>query len=288
MLNFLTKTGEAIRKIVPKTSSIAPEILEEALIESDMAYEEIEALLERIVTPITRDRLDFALLELLPFFEPRDLSTEIVGKKPFVELVIGINGAGKTTTIAKLASLYKSAGQSVILGAGDTFRAAAVEQLKIWADKLSVPIVLANKGGDPSAVAYDAITSARSRGVDRVLIDTAGRLHTQKNLGEELKKIARVCSKALDGAPHRKILVLDGSQGRSAIAQAREFHEIVGIDALIVTKLDGTAKGGAIYSISRELQAPILYLGAGEGVSDLAPFEPKEFTADFVGAFFEG
>ncbi|MDR1910833.1 MAG: signal recognition particle-docking protein FtsY [Helicobacteraceae bacterium] len=281
MLGFLRKTAEAIRSIVPKTQSVSPELLEEALHEADMDYDEIEALIDRLVLPITADRLEFALLELLPAFEPYEIT-----QKPFVELVIGVNGSGKTTTIAKLAKRYKDEGRGVMLGAGDTFRAAAVEQLKSWAAKLDVPIVSAVSGGDPSALAYDTISSALAKGVDRVLIDTAGRLHTQKNLGEELKKIVRVCDKAYKGAPHRKLLVLDGTQGGSAINQAKEFNEIVGIDAMIVTKLDGTAKGGAIYSISRQLQKPILYIGAGESADDLIEFNARSFTQSFIEPFF--
>jgi fused signal recognition particle receptor len=280
VLDFLKKTTDTIRAIVPKTRAVSPEVLEEALIGADMDYDEVEALLDRLVQPITRDRLSFGLLELLPAFDPIEIT-----QKPFAELIIGVNGAGKTTTIAKLANRYKSEGLSVMLGAGDTFRAAATEQLKAWAAKLSLPIV--SGGGDPSAVAFDAISSALAKKCDRVLIDTAGRLHTQKNLAEELKKIVRVCGKAHAGAPHRKLLVLDGTQGRSAINQAREFNEIIGIDGVIVTKLDGTAKGGAIYSISRQLQKPILYIGAGEKEGDLIDFNARSFTDSFIEPFFE-
>ncbi|MDR2639559.1 MAG: signal recognition particle-docking protein FtsY [Helicobacteraceae bacterium] len=281
MLSFLKKTAETIRSIVPRTQYVAPEILEEALIGADMDYDEVEALLDRLVEPITRDRLRFGLLELLPAFEPLKIT-----QNPFVELIVGVNGAGKTTTIAKLANRYKSEGHSVMLGAGDTFRAAAVEQLKRWAAKLDTPIVAAVEGGDPSAVAFDAIASSLAKKRDRVRIDTAGRLHTQKNLAEELKKIVRVCGKALEGAPHRKLLVLDGTQGRSAINQAREFNEIIGIDGIIVAKLDGTAKGGAIYSISRQLQKPIIHIGVGESADDLIDFDAHSFTDSFISPFF--
>ncbi|MDR0746956.1 MAG: signal recognition particle-docking protein FtsY [Helicobacteraceae bacterium] len=278
----LGRTAEAIRSVIPRTESISANLLEEALLGADMDIDEVERLIDRLVEPITRDRLEFGLLELLPAFEPREIS-----QKPFVELVFGVNGAGKTTTIAKLARRSKDAGKSVIMGAGDTFRAAAVEQLSIWAKRLGVPIVSAKTGGDPSGVAFDTIASALARGSDHALIDTAGRLHTHKNLSEELKKIVRVCGKALEGAPHRKLLVLDGTQGRSAINQAREFHAIIGIDAIAVTKLDGTAKGGAIYSISRALEIPILFIGSGEGAEDLIDFDAREFTAGFVDSFFE-
>ncbi len=250
----LKKTAQAIGSLVPKSDHIPADDLEEALLASDMAYEEVEALMERLVQPITRNRLEYGLLELLPYWEPEEQSGQ-----SSVELIIGINGAGKTTTIAKLASAYKAAGHHVLLGAADTFRAAAIEQLKSWADRLGVAIVSTAQGHDPSGVAYDAVAAGIARKADRVLIDTAGRLHTQKNLGEELKKIVRVCEKAHSGAPHKKWLILDGTQGRSAINQAREFHNMIGIDGLIVTKLDGTAKGGAIYSISRQLQVPVRY-----------------------------
>ena len=277
--NTLGKTAQAIRAIVPKTEYLQPDILEEALLSCDMDYDEVERLIERLVQPITRARLEFGLLELLPAYEP-----QVITQKPFVELVIGINGAGKTTTIAKLANRYKREGRSVILGAGDTFRAAAVEQLNIWAKRLGVPCV--SGANDPAGVAFDTISSAVAKNYERVLIDTAGRLHTQKNLAEELKKVVRVCHKALNGAPHRKLLVLDGTQGRSAINQAREFHEMIGIDGLIITKLDGTAKGGAIYSIQRQLDIPVLYIGTGEGENDLIDYNAHEFTAGFLEGFF--
>jgi fused signal recognition particle receptor len=277
----LKKTAQAIGSLVPKSDHIPADDLEEALLASDMAYEEVEALMERLVQPITRNRLEYGLLELLPYWEPEEQSGQ-----SSVELIIGINGAGKTTTIAKLASAYKAAGHHVLLGAADTFRAAAIEQLKSWADRLGVAIVSTAQGHDPSGVAYDAVAAGIARKADRVLIDTAGRLHTQKNLGEELKKIVRVCEKAHSGAPHKKWLILDGTQGRSAINQAREFHNMIGIDGLIVTKLDGTAKGGAIYSISRQLQVPVRYIGVGEQAEDLIAFDPKAFTASFIEPLF--
>lgn len=271
----LSKTAEAIKPKTQKPPTV--EELEEILLASDMAYEEVESICERIVTPITRDRLEFALLELLPRFDEMRSSC-----KPCVDLIVGVNGAGKTTTIAKLANLYKSSGKTVLLGAADTFRAAAIEQLKAWANRLDIPIVATAHGHDPSGVAFDAVASGVARKIDNIIIDTAGRLHTQKNLAEELKKIVRVCAKALEGAPHRKILILDGTQGRSAINQANEFHKIVGIDGVIITKLDGTAKGGSIYSISRQLNVPVLYVGVGEKAEDLIKFDAKEFTKSFV------
>ena len=203
-----------------------------------------------------------------------------------MELIIGVNGAGKTTTIAKLAHNYKKEGKNVLLGAADTFRAAAIEQLKSWADKIDVGIVYTQQGHDPSAVAYDTISSAVAKKIDHVIIDTAGRLHNQVNLANELKKIVRICDKALLGAPHRKILVLDGTQGTSAINQAKAFHEMVGIDAIIITKLDGTAKGGSLFGIAKALGLPIAYVGVGEGRDDLIPFDPDAYIETILDAIF--
>jgi fused signal recognition particle receptor len=173
-----------------------------------------------------------------------------------------------------------------MLGASDTFRAAAIEQLRTWAEKIDVPIVYTKQGHDPSAVAYDTISSARAKGFDRVIIDTAGRLHTQTNLAEELKKIVRVCGKAMEEAPHRKILILDGTQGNSAINQAKAFKEMIDIDGIIITKLDGTAKGGALFSIADELKLPIYYVGVGERAEDLIPFDPKAFVDTILDAIY--
>lgn len=199
-------------------------------------------------------------------------------EKPFVRLIIGVNGAGKTTTIAKLANRLKKSGQSVILGAGDTFRAAAIEQLSSWANRLDIPIIKTKQGHDSSAVAFDTINSAISRDIDNVIIDTAGRLQTQTNLNNELKKIVRICEKALNNKPFLKIMILDGTQGNSAIAQAKAFNEMVKVDGIIVTKLDGTAKGGALFSISNQLELPIFYIGIGEKEDDLIEFSPDSFV----------
>ncbi len=185
-----------------------------------------------------------------------------------------------------MAQHHLNNGERVILGAGDTFRAAAIEQLTRWADKLDVPIISSRQGHDPSAVAYDTIESAKARGFEQVIIDTAGRLHTQTNLGNELKKIVRICDKAHTGAPHRKILILDGTQGSSAIAQAKAFNEMVGVDGIIITKLDGTAKGGSVFSIAYALQLPILYIGVGEQPEHLIAFDKYEFVDGILDAIF--
>jgi fused signal recognition particle receptor len=201
-------------------------------------------------------------------------------------MIVGVNGAGKTTTISKLAYMYQQQNKKVMLGAGDTFRAAAIEQLSRWAAKLDIPIVATKQGHDPSAVVYDTISSAIAKGFDNVIIDTAGRLHTQSNLSEELKKMIRVATKAMSDAPHRKMLILDGTQGTSAINQAKAFNEIIGIDGIIITKLDGTAKGGAVLSIADELQMPIFYIGTGEQPSDLIQFKANDYVNTILDEIF--
>lgn len=272
----LSKTVSNIKSIVPqKKEKIDFDIIEEILIEADMEYEIIEKAMDGLPNQITKAQLRHRLVSL---FEHAPIIDNSTIPTPFVELIIGVNGAGKTTTIAKLANRYKKANKSVILGAGDTFRAAAIEQLSTWAAKLEVPIIKTKHGHDPSAVAYDTIQSAVSKNIDHVIIDTAGRLQTQTNLANELKKIVKTCNKALEGAPHQKIMILDGTQGNTAIAQAKAFHEMVGIDGIIVTKLDGTAKGGALFSISNRLELPIFYIGIGEKADDLIEFSPEAFV----------
>jgi fused signal recognition particle receptor len=272
----LNKTVSNIKSIVPqRQEKIAFETIEEILIESDMEYEIIEKAMDGLPELISRTQLRHRLVML---FEHAPIIDTANMPKPFVELIIGVNGAGKTTTIAKLANMYKKANETVILGAGDTFRAAAIEQLATWADKLDVPIIKTKNGHDPSAVAYDTIQSAISKNIDHAIIDTAGRLQTQTNLANELKKIVKTCNKAYEGAPHQKLMILDGTQGNTAIAQAKAFNEMVGIDGIIVTKLDGTAKGGALFSISNQLELPIFYIGIGEKADDLMEFSPDNFV----------
>ena len=198
--------------------------------------------------------------------------------KPRVTLVVGVNGVGKTTTIGKLAHLYHTDGQKVLLGAADTFRAAAVDQLTMWSEKVGVPIVKQQMGSDPASVAYDAVTSGLSQGVDHVIIDTAGRLHNKVNLMNELAKIKRVIKKSIPAAPHEVLLVLDGSTGQNAFEQARQFSKATEITALAITKLDGTAKGGVVLGICDQMQVPVKYIGVGEGMEDLQEFRPKEFV----------
>ena len=222
--------------------------------------------------------------EVMPFME--ECITEMLGAqaevlelhKPEVILVVGVNGVGKTTTIAKLAHYYAEQGKKVIIAAGDTFRAAASEQLSIWADRVGVSIVKHKEGADPAAVVFDACASAVAKEADLVIVDTAGRLHTKVNLMEELKKIGRVADKQIPGAPHQTLLVLDGTTGQNAVSQAKLFGEAVPVTGIVVTKLDGTAKGGVVISIKEELGVPVRWIGVGEQMDDLRPFNAKEFA----------
>ena len=199
-------------------------------------------------------------------------------KKPYVILVVGVNGVGKTTTIGKLAHHYKEAGNTVVLGAADTFRAAAADQLTIWSERVGVSIVKQNHGADPSAVAFDTIQSAIAKKADVVLIDTAGRLHNKAHLMDELNKIKRVIEKQIPQAPHEVLLVLDGSTGQNALEQAKQFMAVTNVNALAITKLDGTAKGGVALAVAQQLNLPIRFIGAGEGIEDLRPFSSYEFV----------
>jgi fused signal recognition particle receptor len=206
------------------------------------------------------------------------LHVDVDGSGPAVILVLGVNGVGKTTQTAKLAHRLKGAGRRVLLAAADTYRAGAVEQLAIWADRLGVPCVTGQQGGDPAAVAFDAIEAATARGADVVLVDTAGRLHTQGDLMDELRKVVRVVSRKRPGAPHEALLVLDGTVGQNALQQGRAFADAVPLTGVIVTKLDGTAKGGAAVAVRRELGVPIRFIGVGEGLDDLEPFDPVRYA----------
>lgn len=284
------KTTQNIRDLLPKThKKLDKETLEEILIATDMDYELIEMILSPLGEQISRNELEVALLRLFRKESYYDkVQAKIIEEKPCVNLIVGVNGAGKTTTIAKLAHLYQKQGKSVILGAGDTFRAAAIEQLKLWGEKLNLPVIASKIGHDPSAVAFDTITSAVAKNLDIALIDTAGRLHNQSNLQQELQKIMRICDKAKSGAPHQKILILDGTQGTSSLEQAKVFSQTLGgIDGVIITKLDGTSKGGAIFSILYTLRVPILYIGIGEKAEDLIVFDEEEYIATILDSIFE-
>lgn len=280
----LDKTLEAIRSSRPADKKISKEILEEMLLEADVSYEIVEEIIYYL-PPQDEVKKDDLKRILKTYFIYENVA-EIKPEKPFVELILGVNGAGKTTTIAKLANLYKTSNKSVILGACDTFRAGAIEQLKQWAKRIEVPIIATNQGHDPSAVAFDTISSALAKNIDNVLLDTAGRLQNQTNLANELSKIVRISARAYENAPHRKILVLDGTQGNAGVAQAKAFNDIVKLDGVIITKLDGTPKGGALFGVARELELPILYIGVGESMNDLVKFDPNEFVDTLVDGMY--
>lgn len=264
--------------------------LEEALIASDVGVDTTLKIIDRIEDRVSRDKyvnteeLNRYLREEIEALLLENKATNQVipfdfSKKPFVVLVVGVNGVGKTTTIGKLASQLKGAGKKVMLGAADTFRAAAIEQLAIWSERAGVPLIRQAMGSDPAAVAYDSLASAMARDMDVLLIDTAGRLHNKVNLMNELSKIRKVLQKLIPDAPHEVLLVLDGSTGQNAYQQAREFSKATDVTALAVTKLDGTAKGGVVIGISDMLQVPVKFIGLGEGIEDLQVFDKKAFVA---------
>ena len=287
MLNLfkkvLGKTNDAIKDVAPqKRKNISKDEFEDILLEADVNYDLVERLLEGLPNTINKIQAFNSLISIFQY----DVDFKESDDTPFVEMIIGVNGAGKTTTISKLAYKYKSEGKKVILGAGDTFRAAAIEQLSRWAEKLDIPIISTKQGHEPSAVVYDTIESAIAKQYDNVVIDTAGRLHTQANLSEELKKMIRVAGKAKNGAPHRKMLILDGTQGSSSINQAKAFNEMIGIDGIIITKLDGTAKGGSVLSIADELKIPIFYIGTGEQPEDLITFKANAYINTILDEIF--
>jgi fused signal recognition particle receptor len=270
--------------------------LEEVLITSDVGVKTTLEIIKRIEARVARDKYVsagqlqnmlrdeiIALLRGNDTDKPAEFDA-VLPNKPHVVMIVGVNGVGKTTTIGKLGNLYKLAGKNVLLGAADTFRAAAVQQLQIWSERAGVPIIQQGQGADPAAVAFDTVAAAKSRGADVVLIDTAGRLHNKLALMDELTKIKRVMGKIVDGAPHEVILVLDASTGQNAMQQAKAFTSAVEITGLALTKLDGTAKGGIVIGISNELQVPVKYIGVGEKIEDLQIFDRN----GFVNALFEG
>jgi fused signal recognition particle receptor len=266
------------------------EDLETRLLTADVGVEATEEILEDLRRRVARrelgdadallDALRAALAEILaPCARPLLIDP---GQRPYIVLVVGVNGSGKTTTIGKLAQRLRAAGHDVMLAAGDTFRAAAVEQLHIWAQRTGSAFVAQATGADPGAVIFDAIQSARSRGTQVLLADTAGRLHSQSQLMEELKKVRRVIQRAEPSAPHEVLLVLDANQGQNALAQALQFHAVVGVTGIVITKLDGTARGGIVIAIARRLGLPIRFLGIGEGAADFGEFDARAFAAALV------
>jgi fused signal recognition particle receptor len=289
-----TKKGflERISKAIIGKTSVDDEVLdqlEEELIGADVGVDTTLALIEKLQERVKKEKylstselnglLHEEIVSLLVdapsnqlgFIPPSD-------KKPYVILVVGVNGVGKTTTIGKLAHHYKEAGNTVVMGAADTFRAAAADQLTIWSERVGVAIVKQNHGADPSAVAFDTIQSAMAKNADVVLIDTAGRLHNKLHLMDELNKIKRVIEKQLPGAPHEVLLVLDGSTGQNALEQAKQFMAVTNVNALAITKLDGTAKGGVVLSIAHQCKIPVKYIGVGEQIKDLLLFDKDEFV----------
>lgn len=298
----LSKTKEGVfsklARIVAGKSQVDENILddlEEVLITSDVGVETTLRIIDRIEKRVARDKyintneLNSILREeitaLLTENDVEDAGEFSVpeGKKPYVIMVVGVNGVGKTTTIGKLAYQYKKRGNSVYLGAADTFRAAAVEQLMIWGERVGVPVVKQKMGADPASVAFDTLSSAKANNADVVIIDTAGRLHNKLNLMNELTKIKKVMEKIVPGAPHEILLVLDGSTGQNAFEQAKQFTAATEVNELAITKLDGTTKGGVVIGISDHFKIPVKYIGLGEGMEDLQVFRRKEFVDSLFG-----
>ncbi len=288
---FLEKAGEALTRTGPVEPATLDR-LEEALIASDAGVELSLRLVDELRSEVSARRITTSeelrpavqqrLLALLEAAESAHPEADLEAK-PRITLLVGVNGTGKTTTAAKLAHRKKEEGRSVVLAAADTFRAAAVEQLKIWAERVDVPIVHQREGADPAAVVFDAIASARSHDADDVLVDTAGRLHTRANLMKELEKVSRVAAREVAGAPHEVLLVLDATTGSNGIEQAQKFGATAGVTGVVLTKLDGTAKGGVVLAIADTLKLPVRWVGVGEDVDDLLPFD----SADFVNSLLE-
>jgi len=293
----LSKTRESlfgkVERMVTARSKIDDEVLddlEEILIASDVGVTTTETVIGNIRERVKKDRYqdtrelndllrdEIAKLTVSGNGETADPLSVPGGERPFVVMVVGVNGAGKTTTIGKLASQHKQRNRKVVIAAADTFRAAANEQLEVWADRAGVPVVGQQRGADPASVAFDALQSATAQGADVLIIDTAGRLHTKVNLMEELRKIERVLKKLDPDAPHQVLLVLDASTGQNGLQQARQFASAVGVSGLVLTKLDGTARGGIVLAIGNELGIPVRFIGVGEQIDDLQPFDGRMFV----------
>ena len=278
--------------IVHGRAKVGPELLEqleETLLIADAGIQATSYILEDLKYEVSQNRirdnkevLQQLKKRMIHVLSQNHKPLALSEHRPFVILVVGVNGSGKTTTIGKLARQYKQEGKKVLLAAGDTFRAAAIEQLQLWAERSDIPCVTQKSGADPSAVAYDAVQAAVTNDMDMVIIDTAGRLQTNTNLMEELKKIKRVIGKVLPGAPHETLLVLDGTIGQNSISQARLFNEALEVDGLIMTKLDGTAKGGVLFNMTKELKLPIRFVGVGERPEDLQEFIPEKFVEALI------
>jgi fused signal recognition particle receptor len=300
-VGFLDKFREGLRRtrdtlLSPLASALVPghrlseedyEALSAALLRADVGPAATDRLLEGVRKRLVEgghggDARDALRAEVEALLGASAAPSGSPSARPHVALVIGVNGSGKTTSIAKLAHRYRQTGASVLLVAADTFRAAAGDQLTVWAKRAGADVVAGAAHADPASVAFDGVKRGQSRAYDRVLVDTAGRLHVKSNLMEELKKIRRVVEKALPGAPHETLLVLDATTGQNGLAQAREFHAALGVTGLVLTKLDGTAKGGVVLAIAETLEIPILWAGLGEGLADLVPFDPAEYATALV------
>ncbi len=282
--NFVEKIDSIVtgRKVIDEDLY---EELEEALIQADVGIDAALELVGNLRVEVKKRRLSnpeelYAVLkELIQAILGEETNAlNIAGARPAVIMVVGVNGVGKTTTIGKLAHYYKENGKSVLLSAADTFRAAAIDQLEIWGNRVGAAVIKHSEGSDPAAVAFDSLHAAQARKMDVLIVDTAGRLHTKTNLMEELKKVHRVLSREMSDAPHEVLLVLDATTGQNAISQARLFKEAVGVTGLVLTKLDGTAKGGVVIAIKQGLDIPIKMIGVGEGIDDLRPFNAREFV----------
>ncbi|PWD98342.1 signal recognition particle-docking protein FtsY [Marinilabilia rubra] len=298
----LAKTKESVfkkmtRAVVGKTKvdDDVLDSLEEVLITSDVGVDTTIRIIERIEERVARDRyvntseLNVILREEIAALLAENEDNQVgdfelpKDKKPYVIMVVGVNGVGKTTTIGKLAHKFKAAGKKVVLGAADTFRAAAIEQLEIWAERVDVPLVKQKMGSDPASVAYDTLSSAISKDADVVIVDTAGRLHNKVNLMNELTKVKNVMQKLVPDAPHEILLILDGSTGQNAFEQAKQFTKATEVSSMAITKLDGTAKGGVVIGVSDQLKVPVKYIGIGEGIEDLQVFNREEFVDSLFG-----
>ncbi len=286
------RLGDGLSSLLIGKKQIDDELLEELeilMISADIGIQTTDKIIESVRKKASRKELKdgdslYQLIKIeLEALLVKDNLLETVSDSTFVILVVGINGAGKTTTIGKLAKSFQSQGKSVMLAAGDTFRAAAVEQLQIWGERNEIPVIAQKTGADAASVVYDAYQSAVAKNIDILIADTAGRLHTQDNLMQELEKIKRVLKKHNEKSPHETLLVIDGGSGQNAVQQANEFHKSIELSGIAVTKLDGTAKGGVLFAISDSLNLPIRYIGVGEAIDDLKPFHAK----DFINALFD-
>ena len=282
--NFVEKV-EQVFSMRKKIDEELYEELEEVLIRSDVGVNTSFELVERLRQEVKQrkisdpNELKSVLQDSIAELLGEETSMNFAAKGPSIILVVGVNGVGKTTTMGKLANRFRNEGKRVVMAAGDTFRAAAIDQLEVWGERAGVEVIKQREGADPAAVAYDAVQAAKSRNMDIVIVDTAGRLHNKVNLMEELRKVKRIIEREIPGAPHEVLLVLDATTGQNALQQAKLFQEVAGVTGIVLTKLDGTAKGGVVIGVRGETKLPVKWIGIGEGMDDLRPFIPKDFAA---------